>query len=156
MAKAKGVKEFEEIKLDPCDSSPTGFHHFILPDSTGGFFQEVGVCKHCGDNKVHGKWAVGYNNQPEEITKVRVVSTNVGVPRLEETTENFNEFNRTSIRTAELNEDGTRKSVDLTKTVNHSNELDSYFDEGKHIVPTYLSRHGDTDDIDDIQERLYS
>ena len=55
-----------------------------------------------------------------------------------------------------MNEDGTRKSVDLTKTVNHSNELDSYFDEGKHVVPTYLSQHGDTDDIDDIQERLYS
>ena len=150
MAKAKGTKEFEEIKLDPCDSSPTGFHHFMLPDSNGGLFQEVGVCKHCGDNKVHGKWAVGYNNQPEEVTKVRVVSTNIGVSKLELTMDN--EFEHSSKGEFVLDSNAKGRHIPLHK----AKEVDTFFDEGKHIVPTYLSRHGDTDDIEDIQERLYS
>ena len=149
MAKAKGTKEFEEIKLDPCHSSPTGFHHFMLPDSTGGYFQEVGVCKHCGDNKVHGKWGVGYNNQPEEVTKVRVVTDNA-VPRLQVT--GGSEFEKSSKGEFVLDPNAKGRHVPLHKV----KEVDTFFNEGKHIVPTYLSHHGDTDDIEDTNERIYS
>ena len=62
---ARGVKDYTkvEVQLDVCGDSPTNYHHFILPLPNGDK-TPVGVCKYCGDNKVHQMFDVGYNNRP--------------------------------------------------------------------------------------------
>ena len=62
---ARGVKDYPkvEVQLDVCGDSPTNYHHFILPLPNGDK-TPVGVCKYCGDNKVHQMFDVGYNNRP--------------------------------------------------------------------------------------------
>ena len=62
---ARGVKDFSkiEIELDICEDSPTDYHHFILPVPNGDK-SPVGVCKYCGDHKVHQLFDYGYNNKP--------------------------------------------------------------------------------------------
>lgn len=63
---AAKIKARVEVSLDICEDSPTAFHHFILPTPNGDPVI-VGVCKYCGDNKLHGTSdrVLGYNNQPK-------------------------------------------------------------------------------------------
>jgi len=60
------------IELDACTDSPTGYHHFRLP-TPDGTKMILGVCKYCGDHKIHPitEHHLGYNNRSRELNKER-------------------------------------------------------------------------------------
>tara|TARA_Y100001951_G_C11115315_1_gene169783 strand:+ start:225 stop:479 length:255 start_codon:yes stop_codon:yes gene_type:complete len=63
------------IELEICEDSPTNYHHFKLTDPDGSKVY-IGICKYCGDHKVHYASEVGYNNRitwvhPEQKSKLQ-------------------------------------------------------------------------------------